>query len=32
MVLWGVKYKDQKVKMQAFLDVIYKKLIQYGTI
>lgn len=32
MVLWGVKYKDQKVKMQVFLDVIYKKLIQYGTI
>ena len=32
MVLWGVKYKDQKVKMRIFLDAIYKKSIQYGTI
>ena len=26
----GVKYKDQKVKMQIFLDTIHKSLIQYG--
>ena len=30
MVLWGVKYKDQKVKMQIFLDAIHKSLIQYS--